>query len=1210
MSCLACFQISVKFWAATFLFCFAASCLAEEQRAFAVLDFEGDKGARGTDGDWAVGLADFLQMELQKRGADVLERRDIRYVLSEQKLRDSGVVAVETIIRRELPHAGYLVKGTIAMNEAKKRVLTVSAVSFQTGLEVLRWSKEATTFDGVVAILSDAAEEILSKCPNQKIQKAAGIFPQGFTAKPEAALLFYRGVEHTMAGRPEYGVFYFREALRMDSSFLLALVWKIKAYDLLGLQEMAKVNRDHLCSTPNGRMLFTEVASSIAHERQETVVAIMPATGASAPPADAVAIITGFLAAGGKIKVFSPQWIQSLVAEADLKLSGLFADGSDQASPGLAADVAILIRKKAGDEGVEVAARDAASGNALFIRGNVSDKNSKSVCKVIESLILTRALRTGEQKAVYSVSSDRPKPPETPSIFRGDHADSIASDLRNVADRPSDIAAIETLASRGAYDHSVPQERAESVALYRRALSRIDMKNPANVGLYADAIWQIWWLETPCKAGFDQNFKSLLDAFPDTVESRQVLYARGVELALGAEYGKAAAILIPLARDHSGEFARKHSRDPYFMEPNLYYFTALSAFKSGQREIAVTYIEKAAELVKASESKIFMMAFYAAGIAGTAQINGNYIYDIDPFVADLKKDIGKGSATVAQIPGDAFPAQHLPEKPEQVEFKSDAEAIRAQFAHVDSLSPLHKMSEWDKFLEARNSLQWLMAHITGDKERARLAESGARLASGCRLSDCKPDDWWSAIRYAVAFHTSVGRFDRALSFLDETIAYLDDRIKRDLDKEMCPGLRQYVVRLKGAVIRRMEGKKAFAKYVESHPAEYPESMRIEVYFDNGEYAKAKKFLAPVSEQNIVPSGGMHYVQLAAHEEDYVKAAELLRQMVAGSDAGLARSAADMLTKLRSTGKLTFSTPGWMEEPTFVAPLITPRQQSAKPRDAAGNELDKLLKYYADQPKGAVPIGPMRAFVAKFGTQALDAVICELKTLDPPKGAKLPGCILCSIMDQLATTNHVDIVFDLFMKQPGLMCCALRLDPERAIAALRATAKLPAAFMHPDLQDAIMRNKTQELYGAVLAHIAYGQANSWLAVRQLDELLKEDRSGKTAAIFRIALESYINITLGGKYYCYIVPVSKIAIRWELFAGIRGLASSVDSPEMEPGLQSRMSAADALKIIREYVDLPADEDAALALVRDSSANWTWDPNKRRFLKDVALSTKTGK
>lgn len=51
-----------RFLFAILLFCLVAECRAAEPTAFAVIDFEGEKGLQGTDGDWAIGLADFLQM--------------------------------------------------------------------------------------------------------------------------------------------------------------------------------------------------------------------------------------------------------------------------------------------------------------------------------------------------------------------------------------------------------------------------------------------------------------------------------------------------------------------------------------------------------------------------------------------------------------------------------------------------------------------------------------------------------------------------------------------------------------------------------------------------------------------------------------------------------------------------------------------------------------------------------------------------------------------------------------------------------------------------------------------------------------------------------------------------------------------------------------------------------------------------------------------
>ena len=61
-----------------------------------------------------AGLEDFFEVALQKQEVAVLERRNIRLVLSERALQTSGVLPAETSSQAKLPTVDYFIGGSVA----------------------------------------------------------------------------------------------------------------------------------------------------------------------------------------------------------------------------------------------------------------------------------------------------------------------------------------------------------------------------------------------------------------------------------------------------------------------------------------------------------------------------------------------------------------------------------------------------------------------------------------------------------------------------------------------------------------------------------------------------------------------------------------------------------------------------------------------------------------------------------------------------------------------------------------------------------------------------------------------------------------------------------------------------------------------------------------------------------------------------------------
>ena len=90
----------------------------------------------GSQDDWALGLADLLDLELQKRGLNTYERRDVRLVLGERNLQLSGQAGNDEVLRNFLPWVRYLVKGSVRRANGGF-VLSIGVVDVRDGLSVM-----------------------------------------------------------------------------------------------------------------------------------------------------------------------------------------------------------------------------------------------------------------------------------------------------------------------------------------------------------------------------------------------------------------------------------------------------------------------------------------------------------------------------------------------------------------------------------------------------------------------------------------------------------------------------------------------------------------------------------------------------------------------------------------------------------------------------------------------------------------------------------------------------------------------------------------------------------------------------------------------------------------------------------------------------------------------------------------------------------------
>ncbi len=332
----------------------------------AVLDFT-LKGASSSANNWAIGLADFFTMELQQRNVVMLERRDIRYLLSERQLSLAGAMAKDALVRQSLPSVKYLVQGNVQVVGESRFSLVVGVVDARSGLELHSFEASGAYPSDWVKAIGKLAGQIATALGGTETRSEN--VPFGFTSQPELALRFYQGVAHCLDGRPELGLSTFIDLRSYDKKFLLCWIWEMRAWEMMGLKDHARVAEEEFLALPIARSgeLALELALCRRHASNQVVVAVSGYGQPTAQSRAAVERLKQALLASSGIKVFNPDYIREISQEKDLHLTGEFtAQGEKEVGNWLAVDAIVTVEPLAAGNQLRVVVRDGLSGKAIF----------------------------------------------------------------------------------------------------------------------------------------------------------------------------------------------------------------------------------------------------------------------------------------------------------------------------------------------------------------------------------------------------------------------------------------------------------------------------------------------------------------------------------------------------------------------------------------------------------------------------------------------------------------------------------------------------------------------------------------------------------------------------------------------------------------------------------------------------------------------------
>ncbi|MEM6552219.1 MAG: hypothetical protein AAF750_08835 [Planctomycetota bacterium] len=293
----------------------------------AVLGFADRRAAAAQDPTRTAGLADLLAFSLSEEGVAVIDRRSIGGSLSERRLR--RLIGDEPDAERTaaLPAAGLFVRGELADRTGLGLLVTLEARRGDDGSLVQRVSFPADTNDQLAGAVTLAARRLVPSLRNgadDRPHPAHLARPArriaGFTENPEAALLFYRGLEQLAEGRATLAIACLDQAIRLDREFVTARVWLYHALNRAGLPDFAQASIDwhkpHL--RDELRQRITTVGSLIDTDKLVLATIVEPTAVEQAQR------LEGHWAADPRLRVLSTDGLSDARDEQDLKLSGEF----------------------------------------------------------------------------------------------------------------------------------------------------------------------------------------------------------------------------------------------------------------------------------------------------------------------------------------------------------------------------------------------------------------------------------------------------------------------------------------------------------------------------------------------------------------------------------------------------------------------------------------------------------------------------------------------------------------------------------------------------------------------------------------------------------------------------------------------------------------------------------------------------------------------
>ena len=1148
----------------------------------------------GSQDDWALGLADLLDLELQKRGLNTYERRDVRLVLGERNLQLSGQAGNDEVLRNFLPWVRYLVKGSVRRANGGF-VLSIGVVDVRDGLSVMTLDEKGDNPNRLAKALERMADRISASLAAKTTGVEHRLPMPGFTDTPEVALLYYRGVEYLVAGRPGYAIDCFSQAAKADPSFMLARWWKMKAYQQAGFPRLAQMALEEITLSGLGAGFLAYQQSGGHTGRQQRVVAVIAGQADSDEGRVIATALGGQLRRDVRVLVFDPTWLPNLGAEADLDLSGMY-----QREPGLRSTIWAMTDSMAfvlpsGSHGWKLAVRDSLSGEERMAMPIAN--NTASIRAAAEALATTGV--TGTPRA--AVRSPPSKKRDFPEMLNRYTDKTVAfDDLLNGAEQDeSELKGIMRLAEWFA---SVPDAKYERAA-WETLMDRIDPDAGDAAMWYSTALWHLHDLVWKPRMDITDFFRVLYEQYPDSVPAMFCRYSRACyyleRVAPGPDPVQARDILVPLA-DRMVAGLPSEFRSPQFIG-SIYYRTAQAYEGCGQTNEAMAWLEKARRAMAGADEDLRI--WYRIGIGYDRNVNPALIEDIVA-VADAKHGnrLNRNIRAMAErLAGrsdepDLVADQDLPwnEFVEKVERSRGEDAYRLRRLYLERVSR-DKLSGGPSAECQRTLLyiNWLYTRTWTAQQRDELK----LLADGAaqRVGVLDTADFALAMGdYSEAVRRSGGPTSETICLTDgypAHIRHLLDQTREKIDR--IPAYQIWNTAKECMYIGLFE--EAVDLYREAH---------------------SKSANNPRRQTEIA----LDWARCEMLRGDDYKASELLRQIAQPAEGFDPSLTADLRTRalselriLRLDGHIPSRNVDWMwhnqsscrfagcSSFEWVPPLKS--DPLTEMEDDLYRILSKLWCYPPQwgAPQSITPTQDIDRYVKKYGREAVPLLI---KAYERTGYGIQDSHVVDLLLQRVAGPDDKALILESFCHEPQLAPVAFKLDPE---AAKRITLeRMPAlrgVLFNYRLQDALIANRVEDAFPVLFRNLANEAIPPHTIAARLSQALEGCNTNLVEG-FRLALSVYLGDALrrdenwtapGGG----IVGVFEIAMQYGVVEGVHAL---VDYH------YAIMTDAQKYEILSRYVELPPDPSKALADLRACGDCLQWDPQARKFrMKNGVGATK---
>jgi tetratricopeptide (TPR) repeat protein len=403
----------------------------------------------------------------------------------------------------------------------------------------------------VASIANRLTRRLQDSIPDERAPR-----PSGFSRSPEISWLFYRGIAHCLIDEPEWGAVYFLEALRVDPLFTAARIWNLRAFELLGFGEFAKLEHARLVQTLEGSEALRQWEHGDWLPRHALVIALLTPLHATEPTARIIAQLRQSLEQSPNIFLFDPDRIGALAAEMDLQRTARFGEPAEFTRLAWTAVHGVL----------SVESVDRRSGGNLRVRVHYRPT-------LIAQPTWTREIGTSasdiERVASELASQAQRSPRSIPAVQGGSVQDRGAREAPNWRRTPTDrMRTRADLAHTFSHLRAHPTDaegwrnlppfvewldRGHLVAVWTEQLVRlVDLNAPDASLALSGLLWQRHLQQSRIfppsanQVSLAEEFEPLIRGFPDSLEADYVRVVQAIKLFEQNEFEEAARLFLEL----------------------------------------------------------------------------------------------------------------------------------------------------------------------------------------------------------------------------------------------------------------------------------------------------------------------------------------------------------------------------------------------------------------------------------------------------------------------------------------------------------------------------------------------------------------------------------------------------------------------------------------------------------------------------------------